>query len=214
MKRKTLYVGLSLLVTIGVFSFIFTHVSLREVLDLILNCNRFALGIFIVLSLLMSLLRMWRYRLVLNTSGYHPSSTALYLVVLVRNLFSDLLPARIGSLVYIYIITNRLGIPFAPATSSFTLSLLFDIIAIAPMILVASLFCAADIGIPPWILTAGAAVIGAISLAALMAITPTLRTTIRLITASRRSQQGFGKKLLAALSSFQIELERAREAGI
>jgi uncharacterized membrane protein YbhN (UPF0104 family) len=150
--RRVLYFSFSLIVTIGVFSFLFSQFSLREVMDLVLNCDRRAFALFVLLSLLMSLFRLWRYQLVLHVSGYRPSSVALYCVVLVRNFFSDLLPARLGTLVYIYMVTNRLKIPVGAATASFALSFVFDIIALVPMLLLAALFAAVEGGLSTGVL--------------------------------------------------------------
>lgn len=135
--KKWLYTLVSLGVTIGVFTYLFKYVSFAEIVQLVRKADRNALAGFVCLSLAMSCFRTWRYQLLLSLSGYRPGRTALFFTVLVRNLFSDLLPARLGSLIYIFIVNTRLGVPIGPATSSFAVVFLFDILAIVPMILVA-----------------------------------------------------------------------------
>ena len=129
----------SLALTVGIFSYLLTEVSFEKVLQSIQNVDRNALLLFLVLSFSMSGFRTWRYALVLAVSGYYPRKSALFLVTLVRNFCSDLLPARIGTLVYVYLVTARLGVPFGAAASSFSLAFLFDLIALAPMIAAAAL---------------------------------------------------------------------------
>ena len=90
--------------------------------------------------------------MLLNFSGHHPHPFALYLVVLIRNLCSDLLPARIGSMIYIFLLSTRLKVPLDQATSSFSLALLFDICSIAPMVLVAMLFLEESANLSPLII--------------------------------------------------------------
>lgn len=111
------------------------------------NADARALVIFVVLSLLMSFFRTWRYRILLNFSGHNPHPAALYLVVIVRNFCSDLLPARLGSLIYIFLLTKRLKVPLDQATSSFSLALLFDLCSVAPLVLFATIFLGDDMRI-------------------------------------------------------------------
>ena len=106
----------------------------------------------------MSISRTWRDLILLKVSGYHPNAVAMYLVTLVRNFFSDLLPARIGSLIYIYLITNKLGISFGAATSSFAFSFLFDMISLSILVIFAvgliasNLFSPLIIGVASFVL--------------------------------------------------------------
>ena len=96
--KKHIYLILSLLTSIAIFSYLLRHVSPAEIFELIRDVNLNYLLAFFILSITMSILRTWRYKLLLGISGYRPKSTALFLVVLVRNFFSDLLPARDNAL--------------------------------------------------------------------------------------------------------------------
>ena len=136
--RKTLYVAFSAVVTLSVFGYLLTHVSVREVVNIIRGVDLRGLFLFAFLSIVMSGFRTWRYGILVRAAGYGPPPSAMFLVVLVRNLFSDLLPARIGGLIYVYILTGRLGVPFAAAMSSFALSFLFDAIAMVPLLVLAA----------------------------------------------------------------------------
>jgi uncharacterized membrane protein YbhN (UPF0104 family) len=63
----------------------------------------------------------------------------MFLVVLVRNTFSDLLPAKLGTLIYIFLTRTRLGIPLSSGSATFALAFLLDSISILPLILVCAL---------------------------------------------------------------------------
>lgn len=109
-------------------------------LEIISQADRRGIFMFLVMSFSMSFFRTWRYCILLALSGSRPNSIALFLVVLVRNLFSDLLPARAGTLIYIFILNTRLGVALDLATSSFALAFLFDIISLTPILILALIF--------------------------------------------------------------------------
>ncbi len=165
--KQAIYLVFSVLVTIGVFGYLFRNVSVRDVVNAIKNMDQRGIWMFFLLSMTMTIFRTWRYDLLLNTSGYSVSRAALFLVVLVRNFFSDLLPARLGTVVYVYLVNTRLGIPFGPAASSFALAFVFDIIALVPMVALAVLFVGASVGLSVPILLSVAAALLAGSVVAL-----------------------------------------------
>lgn len=162
MLKRSIYLGFSLVATTGILSYLFTKVSVGDLLQLLREIDRGLLACFLILSLAMSFFRTWRYSLILRHSGYSPKLSSLFLTVLVRNFFSDILPARIGTTVYIYLANSRLGVPLSVATSSFAISFLFDIIAIVPMILLAVWLVGATT-----ILSSSVLVTGTIALAAI-----------------------------------------------
>jgi uncharacterized membrane protein YbhN (UPF0104 family) len=168
---QPIYLLFSVIATAGIFSYLLTHVSLSAVVELIRNADRRAVAMFVVLSLAMSVFRMWRYDVLLRLSGFRPGRTALFLVVLVRNFFSDLLPARIGSLIYIFLITTRLGVHAGAAASSFALAFLFDTIALVPLVLLAVWFAGAVGRIPAGGLIAGSVLLAAVTIV-LMVVLP------------------------------------------
>ncbi|MDP6848768.1 MAG: hypothetical protein QGI24_08270, partial [Kiritimatiellia bacterium] len=89
LRKNFLYAVFSLIVTIGIFSYLLSHVSLGEVFDLIRGADRRGVAMFLVLSIAMSVFRTWRYLLCLRPSGYDPPSRSLFRVVSVRNFFAD-----------------------------------------------------------------------------------------------------------------------------
>lgn len=125
-----LYCFLSLLVSSSVFVYLFNRITLVEITSAVMKVPLWFLVMFVVYSLSMSICRAWRYQILLKVTNEPPGYLSLFLVTLVRNLFSDLLPARVGSVVYIYLVNKRLNVPLYSATSSFAICLLFDVIAV------------------------------------------------------------------------------------
>jgi uncharacterized membrane protein YbhN (UPF0104 family) len=63
----------------------------------------------------------------------------MFLATLIRNSFDDLLPARLGSLSYIYVLNQRLAVPFEAATSSFVVAFVLDFLTLGPFLILAIL---------------------------------------------------------------------------
>ena len=82
----------------------------------------------------MTLARAWRYWVLLEDK---PAVWPLVLVTVVRGMAGDLLPARLGTLVYVWLVTKRLRVRLDDAFASFFLALVLDMVAIAPLLLIA-----------------------------------------------------------------------------
>ncbi len=159
LKKKRLQQGVftifSLFVTVSIFAYLFSHISLADLKQIFLNVSWRGLTAFFICSFMMSFFRTWRYAVLLQANSQAPSMTALFLVTVVRNFFSDLLPARLGTLVYIYLVKSRLGIPFGAATASFAMSFVFDILALAFLIILAAAFVSVTLLSTPVIIGGG-----------------------------------------------------------
>jgi len=138
-RRDALSLAAGLCTTVAVFSWLFSHISWSQVFNLIRKVDMFWVGIFLIFSVSQQLVRTVRYRLVLRTAGERPGFFRMLLVVLVRGFCVDLLPARTGELVYLYLLKARLGIGLGAATASFALPFLFDIVALGPLVILAVL---------------------------------------------------------------------------
>jgi len=135
MKRK-IYTIASILITVGVMGYLFRIVSLRDVVSTIKGMALVPFLCFVILSFGGAFFRTWRYLTLLNVSGAKVPAITMFLVTIVRNFFSDLLPARLGTLSYVYILTNRLGVVLEKALSTFAVAFIFDIIVIMPLLLI------------------------------------------------------------------------------
>jgi uncharacterized membrane protein YbhN (UPF0104 family) len=94
-----------------------------------------ALFLYIGISFFSSWLRAWRYKWLLQPRPITWGN--MFLVTFIRNCFDDLLPARIGSLSYIYVLNKRLKFSFESAASTFVVSFVLDFLTLSPFLALA-----------------------------------------------------------------------------
>lgn len=133
-SRLTTFV-LSLLLSIGLVGYLLSRIQLADLVQTFTRIYLPSLGLYGLLSLLGSGLRAYRYRLLLGPERI--TTAGIFLVTLIRNLFVDLLPAKLGSLSYIYLLVRRFGLPLELGTSTFILAAVFDALALSPLLLLA-----------------------------------------------------------------------------
>ena len=126
---------LSLLLSVGLVAFLLSRIQLADLVQTFTRIYLPSLGLYALLSLLGSVLRAYRYRILLGPERI--TAGGIFLVTLVRNLFVDLLPAKLGSLSYIYLLVRRFGLPLELGTSTFVLAAVFDALALSPLLLLA-----------------------------------------------------------------------------
>ena len=129
--------GLLQFVAAAVISVVLVTLLLREVgagavLDTLQGVWVPGLVAGVLAFAVMTAARVVRYRVLLES---RPDTWPLVLVTLVRNMAGDLLPTRLGTLVYVWLINRRLAVPLEDAFASFFLALVLDMVAIAPMLL-------------------------------------------------------------------------------
>lgn len=211
MTRNHVYVLFSLVVTAGVMGWLVSSVRPGEILRLVQEADLRGILMFAALSLVSSFFRAWRYALLLRVAGVAVRGWALFLVVLVRNQFSDLLPARIGTLVYVYVMTNRLGVSLPAAGSSFAVSFLFDLVAMAPLLAAAGLGLGAIEGLGPAAFFGTALLLVVVPLAVLRALEPGARGMADLLSHRRFVRL---RDLAPKLRETAGELAKVRHAGL
>ncbi len=144
-KTKAFYLLLSIILSITLIYLLLRQVSATELVSALKNLYYPSVFLYILLALTGAGLRAWRYRLLLQPQEI--SWPSILLVTFVKNSLIDLLPARIGSLSYIYLLNRRLGIPFEPVTSSFVAAFLLDFITLSPFLLIS--IGAVGLGVDP-----------------------------------------------------------------
>jgi len=100
------------------------------------------LGVWVAYALaqvLQGWLRAIRYRLLLAGANADPlpGPGRMFGVTLARNMFVDMLPARVGELMYWALLNRGEGVPSKDCVSSMTLSIWFDFLALAAVLGVA-----------------------------------------------------------------------------
>lgn len=136
-RKRLFYIILSLAASVILIWLLLSQIETEDLVQTFADIYYPALLAYMVIALAGTVLRAWRYRWLL-----HPSPirwTNIFLVTLVRNSFVDLLPARIGSLSYIYILNKRLNFTFEVATSSFIVAVIFDFITLSPFLVLSIL---------------------------------------------------------------------------
>lgn len=136
-RKKVLYLFLSLIISAALIYLLISQISTRELVYTLKNLYLPSLIIYMVISLTGALIRAWRYRLLLQPARV--SWPGILLVTFVKNSLVDLLPARLGSLSYIYLLNRRLGLAFEPVTSSFIAAFLLDFLTLSPFLIAAIL---------------------------------------------------------------------------
>ncbi len=178
--RRILFFSFSLLVTVVVFRTLFTKVSWDDIVNMIQEIDFRWVGVFLLFSLFQLILRTFRYGMVLRASGENPPGFALFLVVVVRGLCVDMLPARAGELVYIFLVRTRLGIDLGAATASFALAFLFDILALGPLVILGAWAMGGEQGFSTPVLVGGGVFLLLVSLGLIVAMVPVLKWGSRL----------------------------------
>lgn len=209
--KQVIYLLLSLALSLGLGWYFFSHHSIADVLDALRGVPPRYIYSFLIFSLLMSVFRAWRYRLLLSANGYECQPFSLFLVTIVRNLFSDLLPARLGTLIYIYLVNTRLAVPVSAATSSFAYAFLFDIVAVCPLIA----FCLLSFAVPAQIHST-AMLLAVVVLLVLSAVLIALLPSVVTYAASLAQQIGGARTKVVErfLAEIATSLNEVKQAGI
>jgi len=134
-KNKLFYIFLSLVISVVLIWLLLSQIETEDLLQTFTRIYFPALLAFIVISLACAVLRAWRYKWLLKPQPVGWGN--IFLITLIRNLFVDLFPARIGSLSYIYLVNKRLNFPFETAASSFVVAFIFDFLTLSPFLVLA-----------------------------------------------------------------------------
>jgi len=136
-RKRIVGVLASLTLSAVLIAVLLSRIEISMLIRTLRDIHRPSLLAFLLCSLAGTGLRAWRYHCLLAPRP--TSRSGILLVSFIRNLFVDLLPARIGSLSYVYFVNRRLGLPFEAAASSFAISVLLDFLTLSPFLIAALL---------------------------------------------------------------------------
>ena len=128
--------ALSLAITGSLFAYLLSQIDPSQIITTARGMTPSFLLVFLTLLLTGVMARALRFWVLLARS------TPLRLlsgIVMARNLFVDLLPARLGELSYVYLLTKRTGRPVEDGFASLMLAVAFDVVALSPLLLLAVL---------------------------------------------------------------------------
>jgi len=79
--------------------------------------------------------RAWRYRVLLRASGEQkiPGNKDMIFITAVRNMTVDLLPARLGELVFVGLLNKKAGTQVSSGLSALLFATLLDVLILAPI---------------------------------------------------------------------------------
>jgi len=213
--RRTLRWIISIGISATLTYYLLRQIELRDLVDTLRNVDLPSLALFVVVSLAGLAARVGRYGLLLEN---RPGFGDLALVTLVRNCLADLLPARLGSLSFVYLATTRLNVPVQDSLATFFLALVFDMVTIAPMLVVAMLVVGGAVSSGGTALVVLALALLAVSVAAVLLMAPALdlgAAIMRRCAASNRLARVELWTRLAALATDTAEqVRRVRSRGV
>lgn len=131
-RKKIIYLVLSAAVSAILIWVLLSQITAEDLVQTFVNIHAPALLAFFAIALSAAGLRAWRYKWLLRPQRI--SWGSILLVTFIRNLFVDLLPARIGSLSYVYILNKRLNYAFEAAASTFVVAFVFDFLTLSPFL--------------------------------------------------------------------------------
>lgn len=132
-RRALVTLAVSLALSVGLVAYLLSRIELADLAQTFARIYVPSLAAYAALSLLAAGVRAWRYRLLLGAEQI--GAGGIFLVTLVRNLFIDLLPAKLGALSYVYLVVRRFGVPLELGASTFILAAVFDAISLSPILL-------------------------------------------------------------------------------
>jgi len=214
-KRGNLRWIISISVSGGLVYYLLGRIELRDLLDTLRNVHLPSLSLFVVVSLGGLAARVGRYWLLLEI---RPTFRDLALVTLVRNCLVDLLPARLGSLSFVYFATTRLNVPVQDSLATFFLALVFDMVAIAPLLAVAILVVGGAVSAGGGALAVLAIALLAVSIVAVLLMAPALDLGAgimrRCAAGNRLARVELWTKLAGLATDTAEQVRRVRQRGV
>ena len=131
-KKKFVSLLISIAVSAMLIWFLFTKIEFKDFMQTFSRIYIPGLLAFLIIALLGSTLRAWRYKWLLLPNLI--SWRDVFMVTFIRNLFVDLLPARVGSLSYVYVLNKSLKYSFEAASSSFVVAFVLDFLTLSPFL--------------------------------------------------------------------------------
>ncbi len=137
-KKKLATLLLSLAVSAGLIWLLMRGLSWERLAGSFISASRKDLALYAAATLCGLWFRAMRFRLLIPPP--RPGSWILYLVTLVQNALSDLVPGRLASLgSYVYLLVRRFSISVEHAASTFIVSFVMDMVTLGPLLVLAAI---------------------------------------------------------------------------
>ncbi len=205
--KKYFYLFLSIAVSAGLVFFLLRQVKPADFASDLANLYKNSLFLYLFLHSVCVLIRAYRYKILIGSDQIGMGDVTL--LTLVRNIFTDLVPARLGSLSYIYLLVKRFGFAFEVGASTLLISMLFDFIAVTPLVILSIVivgFGGAPLSNPFFLISV--IVLLVILLLLLMKLIPILRFLLTLFDRGvRKTGLGGNRKVKIILQKLAQTLE-------
>ena len=165
-------------------------------------------------SLVRTYLQSLRYRALLRASEKEvPTLFHVFLVTLSRNMFVDMLPARLGELSYIAMLNKGCRVSGESCVSSLAIAFVFDLIALGVLLAVLLIVQAVGGDLQGWMVGV-VLVLGLLIVFLLVLLYPAVSLTNRLVGKIGWMQRGLLGKGADLLGRIERALDQSRNAGI
>ena len=161
-------------------------------------------SIYIITTIVGTLIRALRYRSLLKADGVSavPGTGYMFLITLCRNMFVDMVPARIGEASYVLMLNRGYRVPVSAGLSTLFISVVLDMLALAVILI--ALVMASVLSNSQSEITLGNALLGTsiivlISVLLVYAAVPLSQWFSRLMTYTR-------VKILKRFAQFMVEV--------
>ncbi|OGF65128.1 MAG: hypothetical protein A2Y62_21255 [Candidatus Fischerbacteria bacterium RBG_13_37_8] len=159
MKNTKKYISIlvSLSITVVLFLYLFNASDIEKIKQTMLGVKPWHLLLYALFSLSNVFFRSFRYKLLLEPVKI-PWVT-IFGVTLVRNLFVDMFPAKLGAFSYIALLKERYKVAMNACLVSFFYSFLFDIVTLPPFLMFSMMTVTFDQQMPSPVFMVGGAMI-------------------------------------------------------
>ena len=134
-QKNLLRFLVSIAVSVGLLAFLFRYIDFEALKNLFANLYYPAIFAYFGLLAAGIAFRTWRYQLMLP--GVPIGFFGMAGVTIIRNLFVDFLPARLGELSFIWVLNKRFKVAVELGGSAFIGAFVYDLIALFPLLVVA-----------------------------------------------------------------------------
>lgn len=192
-----------------------TDPSVRpKLLSILAQTSLGFISLYVVTSFIQTFFRALRYGVILRTSGEAvPGKFHLFLVAMSRNMFVDMLPARLGELSYIAMLNRGFKVGVDACLSSLAISFVFDLFALALLILGLIGYQLLFADLQPWIIGTFL-MIFVVSGGILVFLFPVLQWLSTRLAIFHFASKGLVGKLMSLFEDTVASLQLARQGKI
>lgn len=201
---------------IGIISATGQSVNLETLRAVLRNMPVSLLLAYLGIQLVGTLFRAARYQLLIRAAGEPnvPGFGHMYLVTMIRNMVVDMLPARLGELLFIAMLNRGYNVRANACISSLSLSIVLDVAILVPVLFVLSAIPLANAAMQQGMLPIAIVVIVAVTIVLVM-MYPVLTFVTRLMSRwSERTSSRWLKKLSEFVSDIHDAFEETRRSHV